>query len=77
MARGFESKAVADQQDEAFGRHRPAARAGAPAAGTQRRKLELSRAAVLQQMEGAHAEAHREMLRRALADLDRQLAALP
>jgi hypothetical protein len=84
VARGFESKSVADQQDEAFGRHRPAAREDDPAAKAvdpaltaKRRKLELARAAVLQQLEAAHAEAHREMLRRALADLDQQLATLP
>ncbi len=43
-------------------------------ATTRRRKLEMSRVEVVRQLEVAHAEAHREMLRRALAALDKDLA---
>jgi len=76
MARGFESKSVADQQEEAQNRRTRPQITGDPAVLARRRKLELGRAAVLEQMAAAHAEAHREMLRRALADLEQQLAAL-
>jgi hypothetical protein len=76
MARGFESKSVADQQQEAFDGRKPIAQTGEPALLLRRRKLELARAHVLHQMELATAEPHREMLRRALAALDKDLAAL-
>ncbi|MFI5184945.1 MAG: hypothetical protein ACHQNV_11135 [Vicinamibacteria bacterium] len=73
MARGFESKSVADQQEEAQ-RPRSEDDVPDPAAVTRRRKLEMARVEVVRQMEAAHAEAHREMLRRALAALDKDLA---
>jgi hypothetical protein len=72
MARGFESKSVADQQDEAQRPHSDA-RVGDAAATTRRRKLEMARVDVVRQLELAHVEAHREMLRRALAALDKDL----
>jgi hypothetical protein len=72
MARGFESKSVADQQEEAQ-RPRPEGDVPDPAAVTRRRKLEMARVEVVRQLEAAHAEAHREMLRRALAALDKDL----
>jgi hypothetical protein len=72
MARGFESKSVADQQEEAQ-RPRSEGDGPDPAAITRRRKLEMARVEVLRQLEAAHAEAHREMLRRALAALDKDL----
>lgn len=72
MARGFESKSVADQQEEAQ-RPRSEEDVPDPAAITRRRKLEMARVEVLRQLEAAHAEAHREMLRRALAALDKDL----
>jgi hypothetical protein len=73
MARGFESKSVTDQQEAAF--------AGAPARGEpgpapRRRKLELARADLLHRMETAANDRYREMLKRALADVDKELAAL-
>jgi hypothetical protein len=74
MARGFESKSVADQQASAFDQGRSG---GEHVLSAKRRRLELSRASVLQQLELAHVDAHKEMLRRALQDLDRELAALP
>ena len=77
MARGFESKSVADQQASAFEENRgPGAPAEDPAVQTKRRKLELSRASVLQQLELARAEPHKQMLKTALEDLDRQISAL-
>jgi len=77
MARGFESKSVADQQEAAQERQRRAGSdPGASAAAPRRRKLELARADVLRRMETATAEPHKEMLRRALAALDKDIAAL-
>jgi hypothetical protein len=77
MARGFESKAVADQQEPA---QAPAApkEPGAydPARLARLRKLELSRADVVRRLDTAQAEGHREMLRRALAALDAEIASL-
>jgi len=76
MARGFESKSVADQQDSA---QTPARRGSAetdPARATRLRRLELSRADVVRRLENARAEGHREMLRRALAALDKEIASL-
>lgn len=78
MARGFESKSVADQQEAALSGGRTGinpANAN-PALLLKRRKLELARADVLQRLEAAHAPAHREMLERALAALEQELATL-
>lgn len=77
MARGFESKAVADQQ-ESRSEPRPA---GEPveqdaARLLRRRTLELSRADVMQRLATAQAKAHRQMLERALAALDAEMAKL-
>lgn len=76
MARGFESKSVADQQESAREPERPGREQGDSATLLRRRRLELSRADVLRQMKEARAEGHREMLRRALAALEKQLAEL-
>ena len=74
MARGFESKSVADQQ-EAAQAARPSRSLpdGDPAVLARRRRLELARVDVLAHLARAHAEAHREVLRRALAALDEEL----
>jgi hypothetical protein len=78
MARGFESKSVADQQEESQ-RERPE-REGAEARDSarlaKRRTLELARADVLKKLETVTADAHKEMLKRALAAVDKDLAAL-
>ncbi len=78
MARGWESKAVEDQQLERE-RRRDAGR-GTPAPdralAQQRRSLELARARANADLAGARNEVHREMLRQAVAALDAQLAAL-
>jgi len=77
MARGFESKSVADQQESA--QATPAPRSldpRDPAVLQKKRRLELSRIDVLRQLETARAEGHRAMLKRALEALDRELARL-
>jgi hypothetical protein len=71
MARGFESKSVADQQEQA----------AAPGkvqepVPTRLRRLELSRADVQRRLETATADAHKEMLRRALEAVDEEIASL-
>jgi hypothetical protein len=76
MARGFESKSVADQQESAqadppSGEERPD-----PARAARLKQLQLSRADVTRRLDGARAEGHREMLRRALAALDAEIQSL-
>ena len=70
MARGFESKSVADQQEAAMN-PRPGSEKRPEEA--RRRSLELARADVLKRLEGATSGPHREMLQRALTDLDARL----
>jgi hypothetical protein len=79
MARGWESKSVEAQQEEAA---RPAAassgRSLAPADLERlaaRRTLELARARTLADLRVATQPAHRAMLERTLAALDEELAA--
>jgi len=77
MARGFESKSVADQQESARDSRAPMSDTAAdPALLQKRRRLELGRTDVLRHMESATAEGHRQMLKRALDALDRELASL-
>ncbi len=76
MARGFESKSVADQQEQAASPSRKTRKDEDPAVLSRRRKLELSRKDVERRLEEAQAEPHREMLRRALAALDEDIASL-
>jgi len=71
MARGFDSKSVADQQEEkerARDRERPAEDAPSP----RRRSLELARADLLRRMAAAP-ESGKDALRAALADLDKMI----
>ena len=78
MARGFESKSVADQQDSALrdddkrGPFEP----GDPEVATKKRRLELSLVDVRHRLETARAEVHREMLKRALAAIEQDLSRL-
>jgi len=77
MARGFESKAVADQQDAA--QAEPSSREAElrdPARIARLKQLQLSRADVQNRLERAQAPPHREVLLRALAALDAEIAAL-
>ncbi len=75
MARGFESKSVADQQESAEdARERP--EGPSPAVSVKRHGLELARANLEAQLKSARAENHREIVRRALAAVYAELAAL-
>jgi hypothetical protein len=76
VARGWESKSVEEQQAEAIstpGPPRPPQTPAQIAAQRQRQGLMLSRQHILQQLEAAQNPRHREILQRALADLDKQL----
>jgi hypothetical protein len=75
MARGFESKMVEFQQEEAArGRAvAPTLTADQKARQARRHGLELARARAAADLAKATAPAHREMLQRAIADLDQQL----
>jgi hypothetical protein len=78
MARGFESKSVADQQESREQeRERGREILSDAATATQRRRLELARADFLRRIDAARAEAHRAMLRKALAAVEADLAKLP
>lgn len=80
MARGWESKSVEQQQEEAKSAY---GRKGVPLSHEQiraeqlRRGLELSRQRILQQLERASKPQHRSMLEAALADLDAKLKTGP
>jgi len=75
MARGFESKSIAHQQeDREQERERDREAVSDAAIATKRRRLELARADILRRIEDARAEPHRVMLRKALASLDADLA---
>jgi hypothetical protein len=78
MARGWESKSVEAQQEDAS---RP--RAGRPAPtrdeldrSEKRRALELTRVRMVGDLARATAAPHRTMLEQAIASLDEQLASL-
>ena len=78
MARGWQSKSVEAQQEEAG---RKTVRGPAPTARDleareRRRALELARTRAQNDLARATAPAHRQMLEGALAALDRQIAAL-
>jgi len=78
MARGWESKNIESQQEEAQ-RHRTT---GAPltpeeqAKQARRRSLELARTRAVADLERATAPAHRQMLEQAIQALDEQLSGL-
>ncbi len=78
MARGWESKAVENQQQEALGREAASVPSAVnPALATERTSLGLARSRALADLQLACAPAHRAMLEQAIADLDARLAALP
>jgi hypothetical protein len=72
MARGWESKSVEDQQQEAE-RRRGENRIRESSAMDRRRTVELGRARTVSLLALARTPAQREALERALADLDAQL----
>lgn len=77
MARGWESKSVEQQQEEATSEPARKAKPLTPEQIGRRRQLatlELSRKRILQQLEAATNPRHRQMLEAALADLDAQIA---
>ena len=82
MARGWESKAVEDQIQEAEERSRRASEPPvdeSPAARARRERLEtlrLSRARTLDQLESATNQSHRDMLRRTLRALEGEIETL-
>jgi len=79
MARGFESKSVEAQQEEAARGRKPGRPAQSPeeqARAERRRTLELSRTRAESDLSVAVAPAHRRMLEQAIAALDAQLANL-
>lgn len=78
MARGWESKSVEAQQADASAR-KPAGAPISPEESVRRARLAtltLARARAEADLRTATAEAHRSMLERAIADLDRQIADL-
>jgi hypothetical protein len=80
MARGWESKAVEEQQAEASTTTSDPTRVRLTpeqvAKQTQEQGLLLSRKRVLQQLQAAQNPFHRKMLETALGDLDAKLARL-
>jgi hypothetical protein len=79
MARGWESKSVESQQADAFQNPDSPRQRLTPQQVSQHQQqegLRLSRARVAHQLESASNPRHRQMLQEALADLDRQIAAL-
>jgi hypothetical protein len=76
MARGWESKSVEAQQDEArdkSSQRRPAMSPEQAARWREQESLRLSRKRVLHQLEASTNPRHRKLLEEALADLDRKL----
>lgn len=79
MARGWESKSVEEQQAEAISTRSGSKRVQSPqeiARDREKQGLMLSRKRLLQQLSAAQNPRHREMLERALADLDAKLTRL-
>ena len=78
MARGFESKMVEFQQEEAARGRSPtvALTPDEQARRARRHSLELARARAAADLDRATAPAHRQMLEQAIAALDDQLRAL-
>jgi len=81
MARGWESKSVEAQIEESFSEPSRGEASSSSAEELQsemkRADLMLSRKHVLQQLERSASERYSQLLRRTLADLDAQIAAMP
>ena len=73
VARGWESKAIEQQQDEAS-RRGESSGPREPSATDRRRSLELARAQLVAQQAAARTDAHREAVARAIEAVDAQLA---
>ena len=80
MARGWESKSVEDQVEEHLRARQEAARIPhSPEAIKLKQKREtllLQRSRLLEQLQNARSDAHRQMLERSLQAIDAELAAL-
>ncbi len=79
MARGWESKSVEAQQEEAVEKSAKPRTKLSPEAAARARDLErlrLSRQQVVHQLESSQNPRHRKMLEEALADLDQKLKAI-
>ena len=78
MARGWESKSVEAQQDEASRERvkKPQLTAAQQAVAERRATLELTRARAAAELTRATAAHHRKMLEQAIATIDEQLAQL-
>jgi len=78
MARGFESKMVEFQQEEAARAKKPIEQltADEQTRRARRASLELARTRAAADLERATAPAHRKMLEQAIAALEQQLAQL-
>jgi hypothetical protein len=76
MARGWESKSVEQQQEEASTQqnHKAALTPEEMAKENRVRGLELSKQHILQRLQNACNPRHRQMLEAALAELDAQLS---
>lgn len=77
MARGWESKSVEQQQEQATSEQTRQTESLTPDEVGRRRRLatlELSRKRILHELEAATNPRHRQMLAAALADLDAQIA---
>jgi len=77
VARGWESKSVEQQQEEATSEPARKRELLTPEQVERRRRratLELSRKRILHELDAATNPRHREMLAAALADLDAQIA---
>jgi hypothetical protein len=75
VARGWESKAIEQQQDEA-GRRGEAQGPREPSATDRRRGLELARAQIVARRDAARTPAQRDAVSQALEAVDREIAAL-
>jgi hypothetical protein len=75
VARGWESKAIESQQEDASRQRtpRPSLTPEQRAQEERRRSLELTRARAVADLTRATAPLHRQMLERAIAALDEQL----
>jgi len=75
VARGWESKSVEQQQDEASSKkeHGEVLTPEQIVERQRRQGLELSRQRILQQLQAACNPRHRQMLETSLAELDKQL----
>jgi hypothetical protein len=80
MARGFESKSVQEQWQDAEAaadmRRKPKKSAEQIEMDKKREGLEMSRRRIARELEAATSEPRRQQLRAALAHLDRELAKL-